>query len=333
MSNSSPNINTRSPTIKRILSEVRELRKENSPHFHALPLQDNLFEWHFTIRGPSETDFDGGIYHGKIVLPHDYPFNPPNIIFTTPNGRWETGKKICLTVSSYHPESWRPSWSIRTVLMAIIGFMPLKGSDTTGIGSLSYSTEQRQILAKKSLTHHCEVCGVTNGNLLPEPNENQNLKEEMDNVLKDIAIEKIIDEKANPGDSPSSQPNLSNLESTDKEVISQNVVDNKNGEIKKEISNNNTDNNNTNNVKNNLTVNNNNTNGDSSVNKNNSPNNTNTPSVVKKEDTEDLENELAYLTPSLNKKQAKIGGISSLDVFIFTIFMAIVALVFKKFYV
>lgn len=45
--------------------------------------QDNIFEWHFTLRGPRGTDFEGGVYHGKILLPDDYPFKPPDIIFLT----------------------------------------------------------------------------------------------------------------------------------------------------------------------------------------------------------------------------------------------------------
>lgn len=46
-------------------------------------LQDNLFEWHFTVRGPMDTDFDGGIYHGRILLPADYPMKPPSVILLT----------------------------------------------------------------------------------------------------------------------------------------------------------------------------------------------------------------------------------------------------------
>ena len=51
--------------------------------FDFLFLQDNLFEWHFTIRGPEDTEFEGGIYHGRIVLPPDYPMKPPSIILLT----------------------------------------------------------------------------------------------------------------------------------------------------------------------------------------------------------------------------------------------------------
>jgi ubiquitin-conjugating enzyme E2 J1 len=47
------------------------------------PSQENLFEWHFTLRGPPATDFAGGIYHGRILLPPEYPFKPPNIMLLT----------------------------------------------------------------------------------------------------------------------------------------------------------------------------------------------------------------------------------------------------------
>lgn len=45
--------------------------------------QDNLFEWHFSVRGPPDSDFDGGVYHGRIVLPPEYPMKPPSIILLT----------------------------------------------------------------------------------------------------------------------------------------------------------------------------------------------------------------------------------------------------------
>ena len=46
-------------------------------------VQDNLFEWHFTLRGPDESDFVGGVYHGRIILPPEYPMKPPSIILLT----------------------------------------------------------------------------------------------------------------------------------------------------------------------------------------------------------------------------------------------------------
>ena len=46
------------------MREAQELSEATS-QYHAQALEDNLFEWHFTVRGPSDTDFEGGIYHGR----------------------------------------------------------------------------------------------------------------------------------------------------------------------------------------------------------------------------------------------------------------------------
>ncbi|XP_012606391.1 ubiquitin-conjugating enzyme E2 J1 isoform X2 [Microcebus murinus] len=148
--------NLKSPAVKRLMKEAAEL-KDPTDHYHAQPLEDNLFEWHFTVRGPPDSDFDGGVYHGRIVLPPEYPMKPPSIILLTANGRFEVGKKICLSISGHHPETWQPSWSIRTALLAIIGFMPTKGEGA--IGSLDYTPEERRALAKKSQDFYCEGCG------------------------------------------------------------------------------------------------------------------------------------------------------------------------------
>lgn len=40
-----------STSVKRIMSEARELLDCPSVDFVASPLEENLFEWHFTLRG------------------------------------------------------------------------------------------------------------------------------------------------------------------------------------------------------------------------------------------------------------------------------------------
>lgn len=130
-------------------------------------VQDNIFEWHFTVRGPSDTPFENGFYHGRIILPKDYPMLPPSIIMLTPSGRFEVNRKLCLSVSDFHPETWQPSWSIRTVLLAIIAFMPVKAEGS--IGSLEYTTEERAKLARLSHDWSCSKCGKIKTHLLDAP--------------------------------------------------------------------------------------------------------------------------------------------------------------------
>ncbi|KAF7837724.1 ubiquitin-conjugating enzyme E2 32-like [Senna tora] len=140
--------NLKNPAVKRILQEVKEMQSNPSDDFMSLPLEENIFEWQFAIRGPCDTEFEGGIYHGRIQLPAEYPFKPPSFMLLTPNGRFETQTKICLSISNHHPEHWQPSWSVRTALVALIAFMPTNPNGA--LGSLDYKKEERRALAIKS---------------------------------------------------------------------------------------------------------------------------------------------------------------------------------------
>lgn len=140
--------NVRNPAVKRIVQESREMQKENSREMQAQALEDNIFEWHFAVRGPPDSEFEGGVYHGRIIMPSDYPFRPPAFMLLTPNGRFETGVKICLSISAHHPEHWQPSWSVRTALTALVAFMPSPGNGA--IGSLDFPKEERRRLAALS---------------------------------------------------------------------------------------------------------------------------------------------------------------------------------------
>ncbi|KAG9143948.1 hypothetical protein Leryth_022972 [Lithospermum erythrorhizon] len=140
--------NLKNPAVKRILQEVKEMQSNPSDDFMSLPIEENIFEWQFAINGPTDSEFEGGIYHGRIQLPAEYPFKPPSFMLLTPNGRFETNTKICLSISNHHPEHWQPSWSVRTALVALIAFMPTNPNGA--LGSLDYPKEERRVLAVKS---------------------------------------------------------------------------------------------------------------------------------------------------------------------------------------
>ncbi|KAI8905457.1 ubiquitin-conjugating enzyme E2 J1-like protein [Gorgonomyces haynaldii] len=150
-------------------------------------MEDNVFEWHFTLRGPPEGGFKGGRYHGRIMFPADYPFKPPNISFLTPNGRFEIGKKICLSITGYHPEFWRPAWGIRTAMIAIISFFLTKGEGA--IGALDWPQEDRERAALESRSWKCSVCGSENSSCLPDetvvPSQKLNVDPEITISIKD----------------------------------------------------------------------------------------------------------------------------------------------------
>jgi len=189
--------NMRSPGVKRLMREAEELR-EPTVDYYAQPLDDNLFEWHFTVRGPSDSDFQDGVYHGRIILPTEYPMKPPSILLLTPNGRFEINKKICLSISGHHPESWQPSWSIRTALLAIIGFMPTEGLGA--IGSLDYSPSERHDLAAKSQIWSCPSCGKIK-ELLKEKTEQSSREQRNDDKELAELVSKICFKQNNQASS------------------------------------------------------------------------------------------------------------------------------------
>lgn len=156
---------SKSPSLRRIQADIRELALNPSDQYYAAPLENDMFEWHFTIRGAEGTDFEGGIYHGRILLPPEYPYKPPHIIFMTPSGRFETNTKICLSFSAFHPELWQPAWGIRLILEALISFLPTPADGA--LGAIDCKPAERRRLAKQSQSFVCPICGPI-AKLLPK---------------------------------------------------------------------------------------------------------------------------------------------------------------------
>lgn len=139
--------------IKRLQKEYRALCKEPVSHVVARPSPSDILEWHYVLEGSEGTPFAGGYYYGKIKFPPEYPYKPPGIRMITPNGRFMTERKICLSMSDFHPESWNPMWSVSSILTGLLSFM-MDNSPTTG--SVNTPTSDKQRLAKSSLSFNCK---------------------------------------------------------------------------------------------------------------------------------------------------------------------------------
>nr|CCD13667.1 unnamed protein product [Trypanosoma congolense IL3000] len=147
--------------IQRLSREKKELDKSRVREFYAAPIPDNIFEWHFTLLGPAHTPYADGLYHGILRFPREYPFKPPDITFLTPNGRFQVGKSICSSISSYHPELWCPSYNVTLILVALRVFMGQ--DDELGVGALArqyISADEKQRLARESRRFSCPACGM-----------------------------------------------------------------------------------------------------------------------------------------------------------------------------
>ncbi|OAF67282.1 hypothetical protein A3Q56_04966 [Intoshia linei] len=178
----------------RLQSDLRKLVEEPVPYIEAIPEENNILNWHYVFTGPPDSPYEGGIYHGMLRFPTHYPFSPPSIFIFTPNGRFELNKRICLSISDYHPDTWNPSWCVSTILTGLLSFM-LDNVETEG--SINTSVKIKKILAKRSLAFNLK--SKMFNTLFPkyitkfeEKNENKRLE-----PIKSVSMEKISDNVSN----------------------------------------------------------------------------------------------------------------------------------------
>ena|SRR3989338_3278080 len=108
---------------KRLAIDLRNLQKDPADNCTAKPSVDNVLVWNYVIFDMDDDRFRGGQYWGELTFPPEYPMKPPSIKMMTPNGRFKTNERLCLSISDFHPESWSPSWSVRSILLGITSFM------------------------------------------------------------------------------------------------------------------------------------------------------------------------------------------------------------------
>jgi ubiquitin-protein ligase len=113
------------------------------------PLATNLRHWHFSFRGVKNSLYESGIYHGRILLPKDYPATPPRVQLWTPSGRFQPLTDICLSASAYHPESWTPRWTVLSLVHALRLHMLTNPQE---IGGIMTNAEDTLEYARRSLT-------------------------------------------------------------------------------------------------------------------------------------------------------------------------------------
>lgn len=140
------------------MKAVRKLKREYAaleaepPHegITVRPLESNFLHAHFLLAGEVfyHTPYEGGVYHGVLKFPKEYPFKPPSIIMRTPSGRFAVNEKICFSMSDFHPETWVPSWTISTIVNGFVSFM---NDDEITTGGLRATSSQRIQYAKLSL--------------------------------------------------------------------------------------------------------------------------------------------------------------------------------------
>ena len=135
----------------RLRKELIKLQKEPPPGVVAEPDEKNILRWHYAIKGPTDTPFEGGVYVGKLIFPPEYPMKAPSIYMLTPSGRFQINTKLCMSMSDFHPESWNPMWSVATIIQGVQSFM---ASSELTTGGLKSPESEHKRLAKLSMEYN-----------------------------------------------------------------------------------------------------------------------------------------------------------------------------------
>ena len=194
-------------TLRRLKGDLRLLLKEPLEFIEAYPDEENMLLWYFLLKGPRDTNYEGGYYLGKIIHNPEYPLKPPDFMMLTPSGRYLTEQKICLSNSSYHSNEWSAMWNIKSILT---GFLSIMLDDKEhGISHIHYAPEEQKRYAKELIEFNKKnfpnivkkFNRLLDENGDPRPDKVEK-KEDKKTDKKSEEVEKKIEKKTSPKKAP-----------------------------------------------------------------------------------------------------------------------------------
>lgn len=144
--------------LKVLAAQYRALVSEPLPYL--LPVLDEELPtvWWFFISG-LPAPYEGGEYIFKLTAPEEFPHKPPSLEFLTPNGVFETGGPVCISVGEFHAEDkpgpegsygWRPSLGMGGFAREVLNGLICLDKDDVGIRIGVVSDEEKAALAARS---------------------------------------------------------------------------------------------------------------------------------------------------------------------------------------
>ncbi|NXC18009.1 UB2J2 enzyme, partial [Corythaeola cristata] len=174
----SNNSNKRAPTTatQRLKQDYLRIKKDPVPYICAEPLPSNILEWHYVVRGPEMTPYEGK--SERVVKVCGY-----FVVICMP--------ELCLSITDFHPDTWNPAWSVSTILTGLLSFMVEKGPT---LGSIETSEFTKRQLAAQSLAFNlkdkvfCELFP----DVVEEIKQKQKAQEELNNRPPSLPLPDVV---------------------------------------------------------------------------------------------------------------------------------------------
>jgi len=147
-----------------LASHFRKATAEFNPYvkFH---MSDDMRVWYmlFTnVSGDSDEFTYGdasakfGEYVIKMVAPDDFPYAPPSFYSLTPNGVYQVGGKICISIGEFHSQDYRATLGMDGFVANVIsGFIGWK-TIGSGIRLIETTVAEKRELAQESRAYNAE---------------------------------------------------------------------------------------------------------------------------------------------------------------------------------
>ena len=109
-------------SLKRIKCEIKDAETNPLPNISISHSKDDVYKWKASILGPEGSPYEGGVFYLNIVIPTNYPFSPPKIMFETMVFHCNIGSSgdICLDLLK---EKWSPALTITKLLLCICSLL------------------------------------------------------------------------------------------------------------------------------------------------------------------------------------------------------------------
>jgi len=103
-------------------SELASLMLSPTPGISAFPSSTSLLSWTATLAGPLETPYADLTFKLSLAFPHNYPYEPPTILFKTPiyHPNVDFSGRICLDILK---DNWSAVMNVQGVLVSLQSLM------------------------------------------------------------------------------------------------------------------------------------------------------------------------------------------------------------------
>ena len=236
--------------MDRIKEEYEDLRKNpitNCGIEVFLLDPNNVYEWVFTLFGPKDTSYNGGIFLLKALFPKNYPEKAPEICFISPIYHVNVNPKmpkfsgaeglghVCISTLNW----WKKEYTMREVLASIFALFYLGNPDSPyGLDRAEEFRNNRKLFEKKVVYFTKKYANEIEGDIFGDPiklNKNRKLLEkELKNLIKKYDTKKDWDFSYGEQNLNISQKEIERLKSIEKNYISlQNILNEYKGENSK----------------------------------------------------------------------------------------------------